>query len=422
MLIYNLVIKNILRSPTRSLFTFVGTFASALLFSIGLAWLNGVYDNLISSTISTGGHIRVLSKNYYAKEMTFPIEEHLPQVDVISNSILDSNDTQKTNLQLFPIIKQRVLLSTPKNKETSQMSLAIASSKDYQSQLFTQSRCQSTLSNRSGVTVGSKIAKQLQVHVYDELVVMGRTVDGSFSPQKLPIHKIIHCDNYIINSLIFFDYETGLYMIDAEQAATEIVVFDEGDSVDILEMEQRLKELDLSDHYSGEPIEIILEPWYKRQPLAEILPLSILMNGIFALLLTLMVVISIMNPTIMMVWERKGEFLLLRAIGFSKRQIMWLLFLENFILTTLSLLLSVFVGYFWITTQSVGIDVSNSVTGLPQNLPFSTMINPIWNTTQIPLLVFSFGYLASVLGTIIPLYRLLSIIEHPYEILRSTEK
>ena len=135
-----------------------------------------------------------------------------------------------------------------------------------------------------------------------------------------------------------------------------------------------------------------------------------------------MVVISIMNPTIMMVWERKGEFLLLRAIGFSKRQIMWLLFLENFILTTLALLLSVFVGYFWITTQSVGIDVSNSVTGLPQNLPFSTMINPIWNPTQIPLLVFSFGYLASILGTIIPLYRLLSIIEHPYEILRSTEK
>ena len=154
-----------------------------------------------------------------------------------------------------------------------------------------------------------KIAKQLQVHVYDELVVMGRTVDGSFSPQKLPIHKIIHCDNYIINSLIFFDYETGLYMIDAEQAATEIVVFDEGDSVDILEMEQRLKELDLSDYYSGEPIGIFLEPWYKRQPLAEIFPLSILMNGIFALLLTLMVVISIMNPTIMMVWERKGEIL-----------------------------------------------------------------------------------------------------------------
>ena len=129
MLIYNLVIKNILRSPTRSLYTYVGTFASALLFSIGLAWLNGVYDNLISSTIATGGHIRVLSKNYYVKEMTFPIEEHLPQVDVISNSILDSYNTQKTNLQLFPIIKQRVLLSTPKNKETSQMSLAIASSR-----------------------------------------------------------------------------------------------------------------------------------------------------------------------------------------------------------------------------------------------------------------------------------------------------
>ena len=97
--------QDILRSPTRSLFV-VGTFA---VFSIGLAWLNGVYDNLISSTIATGGHIRVLSKNYYAKEMTFPIEEHLPQVDVISNSILDSNNAKNQS----PIVSHnqaRVLL------------------------------------------------------------------------------------------------------------------------------------------------------------------------------------------------------------------------------------------------------------------------------------------------------------------------
>ena len=160
------------------------------------------------------------------------------------------------------------------------------------------------MSNRAGVTVGSKIAKQLQVHVYDELVVMGRTVDGSFSPQKLPIHKIIHCDNYIINSLILFDYETGLYMIDAEQAATEIVVFDEGDSVDISEMEQRLKELDLGDHYSGDPMKLF-GTGTNKQPLARILPLH--SHGWYLyLLLTLMVVFR-MNPTIMMVWERKGE-------------------------------------------------------------------------------------------------------------------
>jgi putative ABC transport system permease protein len=416
-LISKLVIKNILRSPTRSLFTFVGTFASAFLFSIGLSWLHGVYDNLISSTIATNGHIRIVSEAYFLREMTYPIEEHLPHVEQITERIQSS---RHSDIQVFSIIKQKILVSTPKNN-TSQMSLYVASSKEYRSQLFSQSNCQSTVSHREGLTIGSQLATQLQVHIHDDIILLGRTVDGSFSPKKIPIQKIIHCDNYLINEILFVDLEIGEYMIDVEDAATELIVFDETGKIDTSLLQENLEDIEIRNSMN-EPTSFVLEPWYQRHPLADILPLSLLMNGIFGVLLTVMVVVSIVNPMMMMIWERKQEFLLLRALGFSKSQIIWILLLENLILTTCALFISITFGYFWISTQSIGIDISDSVSGLPQSLPFSTRVIPLWDPIQIPLLVLGFGYFASILGTFVPLYRLLRIIQHPYEILRSIDK
>ena len=390
-------------------------FSSSLLFAIGLAWLYGVYDNLISSTITNSGHLRIMSQRYSQQEMIYPIEEHMTRVDEIMRFIKEIAPKSK----VYPSIKQRVLINNPKGP-FHQLGVVVAVPMEYQRHLFKNSTCQIAVSQKSGVTVGSHIAQQLQLKIQDEIVLLGKTVDGSFSPQKQSVQRIVHCDDYLINHLVFVDISIGNYMIDVENAATDIIIFDENEEIDLATFEGKLStKVEIFDS-RGKEASYFIEPWYERKPLSEILPLSILMNGIFAILLTIMVVVSIINPMMMMIWERRQEFLLQRSMGFSKEQIVGILVIENIFLTTCAIIPAVIIGYCYINYGIHTLDISDSISGVSQNITFSTKISPKWKAPTLPIIVICLGYTATFIGTIFPIFRVLQMIKKPYDILRSS--
>ena len=415
MLIFKMAFKNIIRRRTRSLFSLLGVFTSSLLFVVGLSWLYGVYDNLISSTINNSGHIRIVSQRYHQQEMMYPIEEHMTDVDEIIRDIKKIAPSS----EVFPSIKQPVLINNPK-RQFHQLGIVVATPLEFQRRLFKNSICQGAVSQRSGITIGSHIAQQLQIQIQDEIVLLGKTVDGSFSPQKYSVQRIIHCDDYLINHFIFVDISIGRYMIDVENSATDIIIFDEAEEIDTTRFDQKLWLNTKIFDSGGKESSYFIEYWYERKPLSEILPLSLLMNGIFAILLTIMVVISIINPMMMMVWERRKEFLLLRSMGFSKEQIIAILVLENCILTTCAIVPAIIIGYGYIHYGIHTIDISDSISGISQNITFSTKISPKWRASILPIIVICLGYTATLIGTIFPIFRVLQMIKNPYDILRSS--
>jgi ABC-type lipoprotein release transport system permease subunit len=105
---------------------------------------------------------------------------------------------------------------------------------------------------------------------------------------------------------------------------------------------------------------VVVLDWQEMMPqLVQFIIIDDAGNYVFLALILIMVVFGIVNTVLMSVLERTREFGLLRALGMSRRHLLWLVFCESMLLSLLAVVVGWVIGggtHLWFSTH--GIDFS----------------------------------------------------------------
>jgi putative ABC transport system permease protein len=206
--------------------------------------------------------------------------------------------------------------------------------------------------DRYKLVLGATTAKNLQVTLGDEVIIVGYDRFGAMIAESFTLVGIITSGEMGLDSgMAITSLDTLQEMLDMPDQVTTFVI-----NVD----EQRLPELtrSLKKSLAQQPLEIM--PWYKMFPVMK--EWVNLHNGFLYIFLGVVLFIILageLNTLLLSMLDRTREFGVLMAIGTTRRQIGLMLMAEAGIIGLVGIGLGTLLGYLIILlTGLVGIDLS----------------------------------------------------------------
>ena len=326
--------RNIWRNPRRSILTILAiVFATALLVFM-LSFQFGAYDDMIDSSVrQSTGHLQILVPGYHQRpEMRKVVDDpdsiveavsELPQVQAVSLRseafVLASGETRSRGVMASGVIprQQRQVSSVPGQ--------------------IIEGRYLNSGDSDAGV-IGTLAARNMQLKVGDECVLLGGGRDGSIAATLVRIVGIFKSgidafDRSILHIPLsefdtVFTMEGGVHRL--------IVSFDQlsdsGPAAEILRADSRLEGLQVLT-------------WEELTPgLRQSIELDLISGIIMYFILVIVVAFSILNTFFMAIFERKKEFGVLMSIGMKPRRLVGLMLMESMSMTAVGLTLGVLAG------------------------------------------------------------------------------
>jgi ABC-type lipoprotein release transport system permease subunit len=203
-----------------------------------------------------------------------------------------------------------------------------------------------------GVVLGRSLARTLNVDIGDEVIIVGQTADGSMANDLYRVRGVFRAVGSDVDG-------SGFFMI--ESAFRDLMMVPEGAHEIALMRKDQLEDLSAA---SARAVAIAkgyeTKNWKELQPIiAELMATTDASMVIFLFIFYGAVGMIVLNATLMSVFERIREFGVMKALGVSPFQIIFLILLESAFQVTFAcffaLLFGVPITYYY---QEVGIDLS----------------------------------------------------------------
>lgn len=326
--------RNIWRNPRRSILTILAIiFATALLVFM-LSFQFGAYDDMIDSSVRLStGHVQILVPGYHQRpEMRKVIDN--PETVVAAVSDLRQIQTVSLRSETFVLAsgetRSRGVMVSGVNP---QQELKVSS---VPGQII-EGRYLNSGDSAAGV-IGTLAARNMQLSIGDECVLLGGGRDGSIAATLIRIVGIFKSgiDAFDRSTLYIplsefdavFTMEGGVHRL--------IITFEQlsnsGPAADLLRVDSRLEGLQVST-------------WEELTPgLRQSIELDLISGIIMYFILVIVVAFSILNTFFMAIFERKKEFGVLMSIGMKPRRLVRLMLMESMSMTAVGLLLGILVG------------------------------------------------------------------------------
>ncbi len=194
--------------------------------------------------------------------------------------------------------------------------------------------------NQAGeIVLGETLARNLQVQVGDEIMLLGSSLDGSVAADVLTVVGMFHSKMSELDRQIA---EIPLERFQAtfampNQAHTIVMT-----TPSLTQLNQLLPKL----RTQLNPDDLVIRDWDELQPgLKQAIQLDASMAVLFYLALIIVVIFSILNSFLMSILERTREFGVLLALGMRPSLIGGMIWLETAILMILGVSLGIGLGY-----------------------------------------------------------------------------
>ena len=250
--------------------------------------------------------------------------------------------------------------------------------------------------NPKGVVIGRKLARTLGVDIGDEMVFVGQATDGSMANDLYTVIGILKSIGEEVD-------RTGVYMIESEfrilmelpTGAHEIAVMRPDRNSDLKETTARVSAL--AEGYET-------KNWRELKPvIARILDLADSQMIIMIIITYTAVAMVVLNAMLMSVFERIRELGIMKAVGVTPWQIVWLIYAEMFIQVAVASIIAILFGWsLSIYFQKNGIDLSSMAEGASFG---GVAMDPVWRaylTTDAVVIPIVFLFIIASLAVLYP--------------------
>ena len=332
---FTLALKNILASKGRSLTTLLLSFFTTALFIIYVAFMDGSHHQIIKSSVEIyTGYAHVNFKGYRDESDYENLIEDAQKIE----DILKKDASVKSYAPRF----ETYALLSGDDKSIGSMITGIVPSLEISLSKLKDSLIEGTYlddNDTNAIYVGVDLAKRLNVSIGSKIAMVGSSIDYS-----------IAADIFLVKGI----FKTGLFDFDSQSA---FVTKHYLDSVMMSENKASYFTLNFNNNDSIEQATAALQSKLPSQfeaiswkDLLSALVQAMLVDSIFGYI-TISVFFIVIFFVIMIfsyvnIYTRIKEVGLLRALGLTSKDILFIFFIEIFLLASISVLAGAVVGGF----------------------------------------------------------------------------
>ena len=349
--------RNVWRNPRRTWLTIsaIGFACTILIFMLSFQF--GSYETMINSSIKIKtGHLQIQAENYFEKRsMRLVVPEPEPIMKAVS--AVESVEAVTARASAFSLVSSNnrtygalVVGVDPKSEARVSTLETLVKEGEFLT---------SAEPDENPALIGRLMAKNLQVGLGDELVVLGQGRDGSVAATILKVHGIYESGmDEFDRSTLHIPLDTFQEVYSMRGAVHEIVI-----NVSSLNQVAAVKKAvaeQLDQVPEGDNL-VVLD-WDELLPgLTQAIKIDLTIGIIFWGLLVLVVAFSILNTFLMAVFERTREFGVMMAIGTGPGRLVKLMLYESSAMTLVGITLGILMGCLvtWIF-EIHGIDLSGA--------------------------------------------------------------
>jgi ABC-type lipoprotein release transport system permease subunit len=333
-----MALRNIWRNPRRSILTILAIAFATLLLVFMLSWQFGSYDTMINTSVRIqSGHLQVQGKGYEEKN---DIRLVVPDPDRVAH-ILDKTPGAAAYTfrgKAFSLVSSRertygvIVIGIDPSREAR---VSILKSLIRRGSYFTPDDADLAL-------VGKLLAKNMQVGLGDELVILGQGRDGSVAATVVKVKGIFSSgQDEFDRSSVFIPLQYFQEVYAMYGAVHEVVVL--GESLKVVAGMKRAVAEGIKGADGSE--ELVAMDWKELLPgLIETIKMDLSSGFIFYIILIIVVAFSIMNTFLMAIFERTREFGVLMAVGAAPGRMTKLLLIESASMTLLGIIIGIISG------------------------------------------------------------------------------
>lgn len=381
--------RSITRNRKRSMLTITMVFFGIAFTILGMSWFNGISKNLLEEGTKVSGDIRITAKDYDIKEKTMSLDSNIEEA-IVKTALADRNDIKLS----FGKIKFGGFLFKEEDVQKEALGYGISHEEGELNELAKHIYAGRYLNfqNKNEIIVGEKIEKYLNLKLGDEITILSRTPDNSMTAYNYKVVGFYSLDNRKMNQSFYITLGDAQELLDMSGLVNEYLVF--------------LNKPEKSKERKGE-FELLLKE-YKVKSWEEIG-----MNGTISAMLpvakTIVVVIfavlagvGVANTMLMVVFERKKEIGVMKAVGVENNEIFRMLALEGTLLGAIGAMLGAGAGSIIVTYFSkVGVKIDALEEGMPSGVALKGIIYPQLDIYAV-LTAIAAGIIIAFIATLIP--------------------
>jgi len=364
MLMLKLAFRNILRNRRRTILTILSMFGGYVLMSVQLSVTEGSYDQMLEFyTKDTTGHVQITAPGYVERPTLYksvPVSDDImtvlgdqPGVQAVTARI-ESSALAYGETKSFPVEVKGV---DPGREADLSYLVDKVSKGDYLTG-------EPDSEGYYDAMIGAQAARQLNLGIGDELVLISQGADGSLANDLYRISAILGESE---------DAEARWVVLPLQAAQAFYVMPGEAHRLIVLgrnHHQARTLETELQnwvdhqwpeDDYRATAWQEVAKDFYRTMQADK-------EGGQVTLyILVFLVCIGVLNTVLMSVMERTGEFGVLKAIGTSPSRLFWLIVLETLLLAFTACVIGVLAAWpinAWFTAVGIQMAEPMEISGI----------------------------------------------------------
>ena len=355
-------LKNMLRYKHRAIVTLIVVVLTTITSMIAVGFLNGVFGLMVNGFVKyQTGHIRIVSKAYVENIRFRPLYENIPDITALSEKLRTYPEVDRVvpSIQFFGFV-------TLGGDSTSIQSRVIAVPFDNNTYGF-EAKMKQGSSQAEGIWIGAKFAEKMKVRVNEPIMVFSLTSESGLNAVKTNLSGIYQYNIKNLDSqTIFMDLTLAQRLLKLDDSVTEIYLH--------LKDERKIDEVvaKLRKDFPDYAVQGYLEQ------LGAMGPMIVLQKRImiwFMMVVIILGSLAVVNSLIASIYDRINEIGMLKALGFTHRELTTMLVSEGAIYGVIGTIIGMGLGYLiMIPSLANGVDLTAIVGG--SNLPADPIMYP----------------------------------------------
>lgn len=385
-MLFRLAFRNVFRNKKRTFLSALSIFFAAIIVGMAQGWVNGMTNLYLDNFVKyQTGHLRVTTKLYKKRERFLPVDELISNSESIKKKVLKIEGISKIEER----IRFGILLG--KGERTVE---AIGLGMDLENNEFDiKDKLQKGTIHNSGMYIGEKLAKKLDIEIGEKLLIATKTSKGGLNGIKVEVRGIVRLGVGNLDKKFFYiSLPEAKKLLKIKDATSEFYIY--------------AKNIKLTDNLESSIKSILPSNMkvatYKEQmgSFYESIKMAKTTYAVIEIVILFMASFVIINTMMMTIFERIKEIGTMKALGFSDNEIFLNFTWEGFIIAILGGIPGVIIGFLIIALISeMGINFEAYLKNL--DLPINYIIHPKLRMIDV-FIGFAISLLVPVLAAMIP--------------------